>query len=121
VAGPPLADARPRAGDHWTSGRLLLLGDAAHPVLQYLAQGACQALEDAATLATEATKHGDDWPSALSATQQARIPQASRVQRNARTWGDIWHVDGVGRLLRNELLTNRDPRDYTHIDWLYGA
>lgn len=107
--------------DNWLSGRLLLLGDAAHPVLQYLAQGACQALEDAATLASEATKHGGDWPAALHATQQARLPRTARVQRNARTWGDIWHIDGVGRLLRNELLTKRDPRDYTHIDWLYGA
>ncbi|MGP4019590.1 FAD-dependent monooxygenase [Saccharopolyspora sp. 5N708] len=106
--------------DNWISGRLLLLGDAAHPVLQYLAQGACQALEDAATLASEATKHSDDWPAALRATQQARILRTARVQRNARTWGEVWHIDGVGRLLRNELLTNRDPSDYTHIDWLYA-
>ncbi|MCI2418049.1 FAD-dependent monooxygenase [Saccharopolyspora sp. K220] len=107
--------------DNWISGRLLLLGDAAHPVLQYLAQGACQALEDAATIAREASEHNNDWPTALQATQQARIPRTARVQRNARTWGDIWHIDGVGRLLRNELLTNRDPHDYTHIDWLYTA
>jgi 3-hydroxybenzoate 6-monooxygenase len=106
--------------DNWIRGRLLLVGDAAHPVLQYLAQGACQALEDAASLAGEASKHGNDWPTALKATQQARLPRTARVQHNARTWGHIWHVDGVGRLLRNELLTNRDPQDHTHIDWLYG-
>lgn len=40
---------------------------------------------------------------------------------SARIWGDIWHVDGVARLLRNELFTTRDPADYKHIDWLYGS
>lgn len=105
--------------DNWSQGRLLLLGDAAHPVLQYLAQGACQALEDAATVANAANQ-SDDWPSALQATQQARMPRTARVQRNARTWGEIWHLDDLGRLLRNELLTTRDPRDYSHLDWLYG-
>lgn len=43
------------------------------------------------------------------------------MQRTARVWGDIWHVDGVGALLRDELLTQRAGDDHRHIDWLYGA
>jgi salicylate hydroxylase len=112
--------------DRWTSGRLILLGDAAHPMLQYLAQGACQAIEDAHVLAAQARKHAVDrgrvnWPAALAATERVRSPRVARVQHAARLWGEIWHVDGVARLIRNELFTTREPQDYRHLDWLYGA
>ncbi|SCL20433.1 salicylate hydroxylase [Micromonospora rhizosphaerae] len=109
----------------WVDGRLALTGDAAHPMLQYLAQGACQAIEDAYTLATEAGKTvaagGLDWDRALRAYETARTERTARVQTSARVWGDIWHVDGVARLLRNELFRDRAPDDYKHIDWLYGG
>ncbi|MEU5722751.1 FAD-dependent monooxygenase [Micromonospora sp. NPDC047738] len=109
----------------WVDGRLALTGDAAHPMLQYLAQGACQAIEDAHTLATEAAKTeaagGLDWDGALRAYQTVRTERTARVQTTARVWGDIWHVDGVARLLRNELFRDRAPNDYKHIDWLYGG
>jgi 2-polyprenyl-6-methoxyphenol hydroxylase-like FAD-dependent oxidoreductase len=109
----------------WVDGRLALTGDAAHPMLQYLAQGACQALEDAHCLATEAEKlsaEGDlDWSQALAAYQQIRTPRTARVQTTARIWGDIWHVDGLARLLRNAVFQDRDPADYRHMDWLYGV
>ncbi|MBX9390832.1 FAD-dependent oxidoreductase, partial [Streptomonospora nanhaiensis] len=86
--------------DTWVRGRLGLAGDAAHPMLQYLAQGACQALEDAHELARQADRHAEagavDWPRALAAYQRVRVPRTARVQRTARLWGDIWHVDGVG-------------------------
>ncbi|TMR04812.1 FAD-dependent oxidoreductase [Actinomadura soli] len=105
----------------WVDGRLVLTGDAAHPMLQYLAQGACQAIEDAACLAAEL---GDtappDWDGAVKRYEAERTGRTARVQTNARLWGDIWHVDGVARLLRNELFRQRDPRDYRHIDWLYA-
>jgi salicylate hydroxylase len=119
----PMYDRAPI--DHWRRGRMILLGDAAHPMLQYLAQGACQAIEDAHTLAAQAAAHttGDgrvDWPAALDATQRIRAPRAARVQNAARLWGEIWHVDGLARLIRNELLTTRDPQDYRRVDWLYG-
>lgn len=111
--------------DDWVNGRLGLLGDAAHPMLQYLAQGACQALEDADAIAetahAQSAGHREvDWPAVLVATQESRSPRTARVQTTARTWGEIWHVDGVARLLRNELLRTRDVDDYQHIDWLYG-
>jgi hypothetical protein len=42
------------------------------------------------------------------------------VQRTARTWGEIWHVDGVAKLIRDELLRDRDVTDHKHVEWLYG-
>lgn len=122
----PMYDRPPAGG--WVDGRLGLLGDAAHPMLQYLAQGACQAIEDAHTISVEAARHavpGDggtdvDWTAALVATQRARAPHTERVQTSARVWGQIWHADGLARSLRNELFTTRPLDDYRHIDWLYS-
>jgi 3-hydroxybenzoate 6-monooxygenase len=109
----------------WVDGRLALTGDAAHPMLQYLAQGACQALEDAAQLAEQATKARcadvTDWDRALAAYAEIRTVRTARVQRSARQWGDLWHCDGLFRATRNALLTDRDPGDYRHIDWLYAG
>jgi salicylate hydroxylase len=108
----------------WVDGRLALTGDAAHPMLQYLAQGACQAIEDAHVLATEAAKTATegalDWDKALATYQTARTERTARIQSTARIWGDIWHVGGTARLLRNELLRERATDDFKHIDWLYG-
>ena len=114
----PMFDRLPM--NRWVDGRLALTGDAAHPMLQYLAQGACQAIEDAHCLATEAEKAGGDWPAALARYAAIRLPRASRVQQTARLWGDIWHVDGVGRLMRNELFRARENTDFSRADWLYG-
>ena len=116
----PMYDREPL--DRWTRGRIALLGDAAHPMLQYLAQGACQAIEDAAALARAlaacpgAAKAGQ----ALAAYQAERAAHAARVQRTARTWGEIWHVSGVGAVLRDELFRRRPADDYSYTDWLYG-
>ena len=114
----PMFDRPPMST--WVDGRLALTGDAAHPMLQYLAQGACQAVEDAHCLAEEAAGR-DDWPAVLEAYQRARFGRTARVQTTARLWGDIWHVDGVGRLMRNELFRAREPDDFTRADWLYGV
>src|SRR6202007_239342 len=105
----------------WADGRLVLTGDAAHPMLQYLAQGACQAIEDAHCLAGELRDAArPDWTDAIKRFEAERTVRTARVQDTARTWGDIWHVDGVARLLPNELFRRRDPRDYRYTDWLYG-
>jgi salicylate hydroxylase len=110
---------------NWVDGRLALTGDAAHPMLQYLAQGACQALEDAAQLAEQATKarsaDGTDWDRALAAYAEIRTVRTARVQRTARQWGDLWHCDGLFRATRNALLRDRDPGDFRYIDWLYAG
>ena len=117
----PMYDREPLAS--WTRGRIALLGDAAHPMLQYLAQGACQAIEDAAALtrALAACPGPQLIGKALAGYQAERAPHSARVQRTARTWGDIWHVDGVGALLRDELFLHRPAGDYSYTDWLYGA
>src|SRR5918992_476241 len=87
----------------WVDGRVALTGDAAHPMLQYLAQGACQALEDAACLAELASKHPDDWDAALAGYAEIRTDRTARVQRTARQWGELWHCDGPSRAARNAL------------------
>ncbi|HEX3788547.1 MAG TPA: FAD-dependent monooxygenase [Pseudonocardiaceae bacterium] len=108
----------------WVDRRLALTGDSAHPMLQYLAQGACQAIEDADGLAALVGKHGGpdgpDWDAALTDYNDVRTVRTARVQRTARDWGDLWHCDGLFRSVRNELLRDRDPHDYRHLDWLYG-
>jgi len=111
--------------DNWVDRRLALTGDAAHPMLQYLAQGACQAIEDAHCLAARVAKHAVrehvDWSQALLDYRDARVDRTAQVQTNARAWGDVWHVDGLARGLRNALFTDRAPDDYKHVDWLYGC
>ncbi|RBY80718.1 FAD-dependent monooxygenase [Blastococcus sp. TF02A-26] len=110
--------------DTWVRGRLALTGDAAHPPLQYLAQGAVMAMEDAWVLATHV---GDqvaagtlDWDAALAAYEAVRTGHCRRVQTTARAWGELWHLTGADRLWRNEVLRARDVHDYAFVDWLYG-
>jgi salicylate hydroxylase len=114
---------RPPIGT-WVTGRLVLSGDAAHPMLQYLAQGACQAIEDASCLAghvrSSAGAGGTDWSTALRRYEAERTARTGLIQTTARTWGEIWHVSGIARTLRNELFRRRDPADYTYLDWLYA-
>jgi len=117
----PMLDRLPLAG--WARGRVALLGDAAHAMLQYLAQGACQALEDSAVLGAElaaAATAGQPASAGLARYATARAPWATRVQRSARTWGEIWHVDGVAKLIRDELLLTREVADHRHVAWLFG-
>ena len=124
----PMFDREPIT--NWVDGRLALAGDAAHPMLQYLAQGACQALEDADCLARAALAHSDssgvreasvNWPAALVEYNSLRAPRTAAVQRIARSWGDVWHCDGVARSMRNALLSDRRPDDYRYVDWLYSS
>jgi 3-hydroxybenzoate 6-monooxygenase len=116
----PMLDRLPMPD--WARGPVALLGDAAHPMLQYLAQGACQALEDAAALAAALAAVGNagrPFSEGLASYAASRAPRAMRVQRAARTWGEIWHVDGVAKLIRDELLLDRDVTDHKHVAWLY--
>ncbi|MFP5346697.1 MAG: FAD-dependent oxidoreductase, partial [Actinomycetes bacterium] len=105
----PMYDRNPITS--WVQGRLALTGDAAHPMLQYLAQGACQAIEDAAALASHAGPRGAAgellWDDALKAYQAERTVRTARVQTTARLWGDIWHCDGLTRTLRNAVFRDR--------------
>jgi 3-hydroxybenzoate 6-monooxygenase len=113
----PMFDRLPTAS--WTRGRMTLLGDAAHPMLQYIAQGACQALEDAVCVGSALARH-PDARDAFLAYQEERIPRTARVQRTARFFGDLKHLDGAGRAVRNALLQKRAPDDFEYFDFLYG-
>jgi salicylate hydroxylase len=76
----------------WTSGRATVLGDAAHPMLPYLGQGACQAMEDGCVLAAALGAMPDDLPAALSLYERSRWPRASRVVLAARARGEDNHL-----------------------------
>ncbi len=105
----------------WTRGRTTLLGDAAHPMLQYLAQGACQAIEDADRLARELARHNGEVVPAFHAYQEQRMARTALVQRRARWWGDLWHAEGdLVPALRDRILTTRAADDYSDLDWLYA-
>ncbi len=106
--------------EKWSTNRVTLLGDSAHAMLQYLAQGACQALEDAVCLTEKIRANGSNTAKALDEYQKERIPRTAEVQRGARTWGEIKHAeDSVTRLLRNTIMLNRSADDYKYLDWLY--
>jgi len=106
----------------WSKGRVTLLGDAAHPMLQYLAQGACMATEDAVALADKAAESPDDLPSAFRAYVQQRYLRTARVQIMARVYGDFYHARGPAAELRNMMLGPRTPEEsYEGIAWLYGG
>ncbi|MBK8065788.1 MAG: 3-hydroxybenzoate 6-monooxygenase [Betaproteobacteria bacterium] len=94
---------------HWSRGRVTLLGDAAHPMLQYLAQGANMAIEDAVVLAAFVELHGRDFERAFRDYEDERYLRTARVQITARYYGDIYHAAGVVRELRNQWLAPADP------------
>ncbi len=115
----PMIDRTPIST--WARNRVVLMGDAAHPMLQYLAQGACQAIEDAACLAKKVAESGRDYAKAFVAYQQARYLRTARVQTTARFVGDyVFHLGGVPREIRNQLVQGSSPTDYSPVDWLYG-
>ena len=113
------ADRDPIA--QWNFGRATLLGDAAHPTLQYLAQGACMAMEDAVTLGEALRVHDNDFGRAFDRYQRSRVARTARIVLSAREMGRIFHAKGVERLVRNDLWKGRSPeRFYDAMEWLYG-
>jgi salicylate hydroxylase len=113
------ADREPIA--QWSFGRATLLGDAAHPTTQYMAQGACMAIEDAVTLGEALRVHNNDWVKAFDLYQRARVARTARIVLSGREMGRIYHAKGVERLVRNDLWRGRSPeRFYDAVEWLYG-
>jgi salicylate hydroxylase len=105
----------------WVFGRATLLGDAAHPTTQYMAQGACMAIEDAVTLGEALRVHGQDWTQALALYQRSRVARTARIVLSGREMGRVYHAKGVERLVRNDLWKGRTPeRFYDALEWLYG-
>jgi 2-polyprenyl-6-methoxyphenol hydroxylase-like FAD-dependent oxidoreductase len=107
--------------ESWHRNRIVLLGDAAHPMLQYLAQGANQALEDAIAFGDALAAHPDDIPGAIAAYEAARIGHTSRVVTSARAWGDLWHVPQDEIAARDARFAWRSETDYSETDWLYRS
>ena len=113
------ADRDPVA--QWTYGRTTLLGDAAHPTTQYLAQGACMAIEDAVTLREALKARDNDVHQGFDLYQRSRIARTARIVLASREMGRIYHAKGVERLVRNDLWRGRTPeRFYDVMEWLYG-
>lgn len=117
----PMFDREP--AQYWGEDRIVLTGDAAHPMLQYLAQGCCQALEDAKTLETLARQARDTgstpWSEVTRRYTEARIPRTAQVQQRARMFGEICHATDTARTLRNELLTRGNVDLFEYTDWVY--
>ena len=106
----------------WSRGRVGLLGDAAHPTLQYLAQGACMAIEDAVCLADRLQRCAGDFAAALVCYQADRYLRTARVQLTSRFYGEVFHLSGASADLRNTLLGGRDLDDtYKGMTWLYAG
>jgi salicylate hydroxylase len=104
----------------WSKGRVTLLGDAAHAMLQYLAQGAVMAMEDALCLARKLAARPDDCASAFLDYQRTRYLRTARVQLTARLYGEVFHAAGASRDLRNAFLKSRTvQQSYDGFAWLY--
>jgi salicylate hydroxylase len=105
----------------WSFGRVTLLGDAAHPTTQYMAQGACMALEDAVTLGEALRVNHNDFIKAFDLYQRSRVARTARIVLSSREMGRIYHAKDVERLVRNALWKGRTPeRFYDAMEWLYG-
>jgi salicylate hydroxylase len=107
----------------WIDGRVALLGDAAHPMLQYFAQGACMALEDAVCLSHMLEAYPDDFARALEQYCSQRFPRTARVQLQSRLIGEhIYHPAGEHARLRNAIMRAKTSEDYyDDLAWLYGG
>lgn len=123
-AGPwtrwPLHTVDPRGP--WTSARgIALIGDAAHAMTPFAAQGAAMAIEDADVLADALHRHRDDFPSGLARYERERKPRVARVVRRGAFNRFVWHASGPIALGRDVVLRLRGPeRTLADFDWLYG-
>lgn len=118
-----LYDREPLA--HWSKGRVTLLGDSAHPMLPYLAQGAAQAIEDGYVLADLLAQHRNDAAAALAAYEAARLPRTARIQRHARERGKINNTTSAFARFKRDLGYRLKrlikPKEHTYkIEWIYG-
>jgi 2-polyprenyl-6-methoxyphenol hydroxylase-like FAD-dependent oxidoreductase len=106
--------------ERWTDGATTLLGDAAHAMVQYIAQGAAQALEDAACLGWCARRAGGDFAQAFIDYERLRIPRTARVQIASLQMHHLLHAAGAARLARNNVFEGRnEAKNLAALDWLY--
>jgi 3-hydroxybenzoate 6-monooxygenase len=107
---------------HWHKGRVVLLGDAAHPTLQSLAQGACMAIEDGACLADCIAGGNGDYEAAFRRYETARAVRTARVTLESRYIWDVYHSDGIAREVYWQTLGERSEADtFQCLAWLYDG
>jgi 2-polyprenyl-6-methoxyphenol hydroxylase-like FAD-dependent oxidoreductase len=106
----------------WSEGRVVLLGDAAHPMLQYAAQGACMALEDAVLLGELLDCPAGEAPYRLERFVEARRDRTARTTLVARQLGaQLYHPAGEARVARNEMLSGLSVEELqAKVAWLHG-
>lgn len=119
-----MADREPLQ-DWVVNDRMIVMGDAAHPPLQYIASGAVMAMEDGeaiALYAADAAASGNlDWGKVMREVSDERAPRCSRIQTTSRLWGELWHVDGIARHVRNETFRQAGANGWYHYaDWLWN-
>lgn len=112
----PMYDREPVTS--WTSGAISLIGDAAHPMLQYLAQGGAQSLDDSLVM-VESLVSEPTVEAAFKTFEARRVPHTGNIQRLARVAGELFHIDGVGRVLRNYSFRDHNPTDNANLDWMF--
>jgi len=106
----------------WHKGRVVLLGDAAHPTLQSLAQGACMAIEDGVCLADCMTAARGNHETAFRRYEQARVVRTARVTLESRHMWEVYHADGIARDVYWQALGERSEADvFQCLGWLYDG
>lgn len=110
---------------NWLNGRIALLGDSAHPPLQYMAQGAIMAIEDGWVMAEHVGRNRDadgkvDWDAVLAAYNAVRPEHCRRILSTGRAWGELWHLRDPERLQRNAIFASIDPHEWAFTDWVWG-
>ena len=117
--GWPLNQVEPKG--NWVKGATVLIGDAAHAMLPYAAQGGAAAIEDAVMLAKSIGADREDLPSAFIDYEKKRKPRATQIWQLARTNRKIYHMGGVAAVVRNIVLGNTSSDQlYKRFEWLYG-
>ena len=112
-----MCDRDPKPG--WTQGNVTLLGDSAHPTLQYLAQGACMAMEDGVVLAAKLSKRERPVAESLQLYESERYLRTARITLTSRFFGHVCHAGGGARDLRNHLAAPRGSEYFYEVDWIY--
>jgi salicylate hydroxylase len=106
----------------WHKGRVALIGDAAHPTLQTLAQGACMAIEDGLCVADLMASHGGDYPAAFREHERLRHLRTARVTLESRAIWEMYHADGIEREVHWQQFGERSEADiFRCLAWLYDG
>ena len=107
---------------HWSKGCVTLLGDAAHPTLQSLAQGACMAIEDGLCLAELVHLAQDDFAAAFRRYETARLMRTARVTLESRLLWEFYHASDIERDVRNQTIADWSEDSVLQcLAWLYDG